>query len=135
MMSGFFEKFALARAARPVADFIAHYLVSWDPQELESKISKGWSLVDTIRIRPKEELFEVLNQVLVKYPEIQQIVERKRKRGAQAAKSTGSQFLSQLDAEHLIDLISEKLPAQGEVLRNHIEWVQSEINKVDQLIV
>ena len=134
-MKGFFEKLALARAARPVSDFIAHYLVSWEPQELESKISKGWSLVDTIKIRPKEELLDVLDQVLVAYPDIQRIVEKKRKRGAQEARSTGSQFLSELDAEHLIDLISERLPAQGEVLRDHIDWIQSEINKVDQLIV
>lgn len=134
-MDSFFGKFALARAARPVADFIAYYLTAFDPQELETKISNNWSLVDTVSSRPKEELLGVLDEVLEKYPDIKRIVQKSRERGAQTAKGSGNQFLTQLSAEHLVDLISERLPAQGEVLRDHIEWVQSEINRVGELIV
>ncbi|MFA5376675.1 MAG: hypothetical protein WC455_13085 [Dehalococcoidia bacterium] len=135
MVEGFLKDLILARATRVAADFVAYYLSAFDAAALEVKIAGGWSLVDTVRQRPREELLEVLDTVLDNYQDVKSIIEKSRKQGAQATKSDGTQFLKEIKPIRLIHHISKKLPAQGAVLQSYPEWVQDEILKVADIIV
>jgi hypothetical protein len=135
MAEGFLENLFLARATRVAADFVAYYLSAFEASDLQVKIASGWSLVDTVSQRPREELLEVLDTVLNNYQDVKSIIAKRRKRGAQATKSGGTQFLKEIKPIRLIHHISMKLPAQGAVLESYPEWVQNEILKVADIIV
>jgi len=135
MAEGFLKRMALSRATRVAADFVAYYLSNMDPQDLKQRISSGWSIVDTVSQRPKEELVEVLDTILESYPDIKSVIQRHRNEGAEAAKGGSLEFLQEISAERLVDHISVKLPLQGRVLSQNLDWVQGEIKKVGSLIV
>lgn len=134
-MDGFLKTLALSRATRVAADFVAYYLSTLDPQELKERIASGWSLVDTVSQRPKEELVEVLDTILESYPDIKSVIERQRKKGTQAAKGGSLEFLQEINTERLVKHITVKLPAFSLVLNDNILWVEGEIKKVGSLIV
>lgn len=135
MQEGFLKRMALARATRVAADFVSYYLSAVDPQELRDKISSGWSIVDTVRQRPKEEMIEVLDVILENYPDVKSIVKRQRKQGAGAVKSGSLELLKEINAELLTDCIVKKLPSHGVVLIENQSWVKDEIRRVGEIIV
>lgn len=135
MENSFVTRLVVSRITRPVADFIAYYLGVLDPQELETRIASGWSLVEVLKQRPREELLSVVDAILENYPDIKRRVDKTRKAGGTSVKGDSLEILEMISVDRLINLLSEKLPAQGAVLGSHKDWVQAEIKSVGALLV
>ena len=135
MESSFLTRLVVSRITRPIADFIAYYIVALEPEALEARITSGWSLVGMLKQRPREELLSVVDAILENYPDIKSRIDKTRKAGGASAKGSGLQILESISADRLIYLVSEKLPAQGAVLKKHKDWVQAEIKSVGALLV
>lgn len=135
MENSFVTRLVASRITRPVADFIAYYLGVLDPQELETRIASGWSLVEVLKQRPREELLSVVDAILENYPDIKRRVDKTRKAGGTSVKGDSLEILEMISVDRLINLLSEKLPAQGAVLGRHKDWVQAEIKSVGALLV
>ncbi len=131
----FLTRVIQARISRPLSDFIAYYIVNLNPQELESSLAVGWSLVAQLKERPREELLAVLDTILVKYPDIKRQVDKSRNSGASSMKSSGLELISGIDIDRLIVLVSNKLPAHGAVLARHRDWLENELKLVSELLV
>ncbi|MDD5547091.1 MAG: hypothetical protein PHO67_08075 [Candidatus Omnitrophica bacterium] len=133
--NSFITRLVTSRITRPIAEFIAYYLGALEAQELERRINEGWSLVDMLKQRPREELLLVVDTILEGYPDIKRRIDKSRKAGAPAAKNKGLELLENISVDRLIFLISDKLPAQGAVLARHPGWVQGELKSVGTLLV
>lgn len=133
--NSFVTRLVASRITRPVADFIAYYLGVLDPQELETRIASGWSLVEVLKQRPREELLIVVDAILENYPDIKSRIDKTRKNGGTSVKGASLDIIEMISVDRLIKLLSEKLPAQGAVLGRHKDWVQAEINSVGALLV
>lgn len=135
MESSFLTRLVTSRITRPIADFIAYYIGALEPEALEARIASGWSLVETLKQRPREELLAVVDAVLENYPEIKSRIDKTRKAGGASAKGAGLEIIEGISVDRLVYLVSEKLPAQGAVLERHKDWVQAEIKSVGSLLV
>jgi hypothetical protein len=131
----FTVRFIQARISKPLADFIIYYVGGMDDRELETHISQGWSLVEMLKQRPREELLLVLDTVLEKYPDIKHAVQRSRKGGTSAVKQSSLDIIKGINIGRLTAYITEKLPAQGAVLSRHSDWVKKELDAVSSLLV
>ncbi|MFA5401833.1 MAG: hypothetical protein WC359_15380, partial [Dehalococcoidia bacterium] len=66
----------MSRITRPIADFIAYYIVALEPEALEARITSGWSLVGMLKQRPREELLSVVDAILENYPDIKSRIDK-----------------------------------------------------------
>lgn len=135
MEDSFLTRLVTSRITRPIADFIAYYIGALEPEALEARITSGWSLVETLKQRPREELMAVVDYILLNYPDIKSRIDKTRKAGGASAKGAGLEIIEGISVDRLVYLVSEKLPAQGAVLEKHKDWVQAEIKSVGSLLV
>ena len=135
MESSFLTRLVTSRITRPIADFIAYYIGALEPEALEARITSGWSLVETLKQRPREELLAVVDYILLNYPDIKSRIDKTRKAGGASAKGAGLEIIEGISVDRLVYLVSEKLPAQGAVLERHKDWVRAEIKSVGALLV
>lgn len=135
MEDSFLTRLVTSRITRPIADFIAYYIGALEPEALEARITSGWSLVETLKQRPREELMAVVDYILLNYPDIKSRIDKTRKAGGASAKGAGLEIIEGISVDRLVYLVSEKLPAQGAVLERHKDWVQAEIKSVGSLLV
>jgi hypothetical protein len=133
--SSFLTRLVTSRITRPIADFIAYYIGALEPEALEARITSGWSLVETLKQRPREELLAVVDYILLNYPDIKSRIDKTRKAGGASAKGAGLEIIEGISVDRLVYLVSEKLPAQGAVLERHKDWVRAEIKSVGALLV
>ena len=135
MEDSFLTRLVTSRITRPIADFIAYYIGALEPEALEARITSGWSLVETLKQRPREQLMAVVDYILLNYPDIKSRIDKTRKAGGASAKGAGLEIIEGISVDRLVYLVSEKLPAQGAVLEKHKDWVQAEIKSVGSLLV
>jgi hypothetical protein len=133
-MAEFATEFAKFRVLRPIADLICRYIVSGTPADLEQAIKDGWSLVGQVKREPKEKLLAHVDDILTHYPAVKAVVESLRQNPPAEPKSDGNDFLGELDLNKLVRYVTQQLPAHGAVLSHHMDWVASEISRVQELL-
>ena len=121
-------------AINPIADLIHFYITRGTAEDLERAITDGWSLVNQVKKEPKDQLMAEVDAVLENYPLMSGAMKAARRIPSTDAKVEGSSFLAGLDVNQLVTRIIHLSPDYGQVLSRHLDWVESEVMKVQELL-
>lgn len=132
--SSFVSTYARIRAIKPLGDYIVYFIREMNADVMEAKIRSKWSLVDTVKSTGKENMLAVLDNVILKYPDVAAVVKKSRDRGNSSMKTDSLDLLRDIDRVRLVQHIRRQLPAHGLVLERHMDWVDEEVNKIATLL-
>lgn len=121
---------------KPLAHLICVYIKPIPSIDLEEMIDSGWSLVESIKLRSKEELLKNIEDSLQLDPLLYSFYRSYKSKAHQVeeSKSEGFNIAAGIDIDRLIAHIGTELPEHSAVLERYIDWVENEINKVQELL-
>lgn len=122
---------------KPLAHLICVYIKPIPSIDLGEMIDGGWSLVESIKLRPKEELLKNVEDALQMDPLLYSFYRSYKSKAhhVEESKSEGFNIAGGIDVERLIAHIRTELPEHSAVLERHIDWVNIEISRVQDLLV
>lgn len=133
---GFANVIVRRHIIKPLASLICMYIRPIPSIDLGDMIDGGWSLVESIKLRSHEELMANIDKALQKDELLYSFYRSYKHKQFQVeeSKADGFDIAEGLDLGKLIDYIFAELPDHGMVLQKHMDWVESEIGRIKELL-
>ncbi len=133
---GFANVIVRRHIVKPLASLICMYIRQIPSIDLGDMIDGGWSLVESIKLRSKEELMANIDIALQKDEMLYSFYRSYKHKQYQTeeSKADGFDIADGLDLGKLIDCIFAELPEHAMVLEKHMPWVEEEIERVKALL-